>query len=77
MKLWHLTRNDDVMNNEAAVFVVRAPDEESARRIAVEESAKVEIYGSDSTNWLSPDRPCVELTADGPAGVVCMDFYEP
>jgi hypothetical protein len=51
-------------------FVVRARDEEAARRLA---SSKAGDEGPEA--WLAPESStCVELMADGPEGVVMEDY---
>lgn len=65
--------------------VVRAEDEAAARAIAADSGAGDENYWRDpasvvdgrnrSSPWLDPSlSSCTELTADGPPGLLLMDF---
>lgn len=75
MKLWLLKPVDTRTHwnpwfDKAFGFVVRAPDEATARDVAAEES------GDEKPEpWLDKKfTDCVELTADGPAQVILRDF---
>lgn len=83
MKLFKLWR-DDTEYNEACGFVIRARTESEARSIATQNGGaelgrQPPIYENDGPDvWTNPEKShCVELTADGEAGVVMRDFYEP
>ncbi|ACL62364.1 hypothetical protein Mnod_7631 [Methylobacterium nodulans ORS 2060] len=74
MKLWLLTLIDnDALRASAPVvtgFVVRAEDETAARKLAA-----VFAESEGRAAWHDPTvTKCEELTADGPAQVVLLDF---
>lgn len=69
MRLWLLTRYA-TGTDEADGFVVRAPDEGEARRLA---SLRAGDEGSPA--WLLPERStCVELKLEGSRGVLLRSF---
>lgn len=69
MKLFHLAALSPLPDTVIG-FVVRADTELSARRFASEECG-----AEGGFVWLDPAlSTCVELTADGDAGVVMADY---
>lgn len=81
MKLWLLKVNANLddwnvgsdkesycADSDSSAFVLRAPAEEDARRMAAEEAS----FGNLGAKWwLDPHKTaCVEITADGPAEVL-------
>lgn len=84
MRLWHLyfLKSDDAGGyDEHQAFVVRAKSEAEAR-VIVEASinpADASTYhdSAPGLRWLDPNcTACVELTADGDAGIIICDFLE-
>jgi len=68
-------------------FVVRSPDEQTARQLAQEQAAD-ENYTYDFSEgflkgkrisldvWLDPKwTSCEEIFQDGPAEIICRDFH--
>lgn len=59
--------------DKAHGFVVRAPSDEAARRAAQANASDERRAFPDV--WLKPEyATCIELTADGPAEVVLIDY---
>jgi hypothetical protein len=89
MKLWLLRpihiENDDPWEpwyNKAFGFVVRAETEDAARQFAHSEAGdenrgefSMHKTSDTKTPWLDPKySTCLELFADGDAGIVIRDF---
>lgn len=87
MKLWLLRPVEGLPDSgnpwepwydKAFGFVVRAQTESEAREIAHQNSGdeKREANGPSEEPWRQPQfSTCVELTHDGPEGVVICDFH--
>jgi hypothetical protein len=70
MKLWLLEAKGAVDYDEFDAYVIRAEDEEGARKIAAEKPG-----ASGPKKWLNPRRSiCTELTADGEPGLILGSF---
>ena len=70
MKLFILTRTDNVRYDEFDSFVVRAETEQQAREIA---TAADFSWPKVDERWFALTK-CEELTADGPAEVIVGSF---
>ena len=84
MKLWILRPVEDVPYknpwepwfDKMVGAVVLAETEQQARQLAHEAAGDENSELENVNPWLDADySSCVELTADGAAGVVIMDFY--
>ena len=57
-------------------FVVRAENEEDARRLCASEQGDEAGWGREKRPWEDPDlTTCVELTTDGQPEVIIRDFW--
>lgn len=77
MKLWLLTNLKMPGEYDTTqAMVVRAKDEQTARKMAAE---KVDSYTRDERDhWLDPSATsCEQLLARGKPEVIIVDFYEP
>lgn len=78
MRLWHLRGRLDegpwnTLKDNVVGFIVRAEDEEQARRLARDEAG-----GEDGYVWMeSQFSTCTELLAAGDAAVVMADLVRP
>ena len=72
MKLWLVERTDEWDYDQYSGFVIRADSEETARALANEKGGWPGRY----TSWTAPSNiRCVELTADGEAGIILHSFH--
>jgi len=72
MRLWKLEQVEEVYADEMRACIVRAPDEQEARKLAgasaVDEGAEM---------WLDASRvTCQEVTVEGEARMILCDVYE-
>lgn len=75
MSFWLLERRDLVDRNrlQCEAVVVRAPDEETARRVAAEAA-----YEEGADAWESPRRAtCVPVLTEAVAEVILQSLVEP
>lgn len=74
MKIWLLKKTERAQDEYEYLyqgFVIRAPTEESARRIAAEAATHDFHQGA----WLNPEwATCEEVTAEGEVGVILDDY---
>lgn len=70
MKLWILRRKKDRPQYVVCDgFVIRATTEQQARELADWK------HGDEGAIWMKPDEAlCEELTTDGPAMILLVDF---
>ncbi len=74
MKLWHLTRKERPVDDwdMSISFVVRAETEKDARQIAFDNEG---CRWYETNVWKDPEQTlCTELTADGEAEMIIVDF---
>lgn len=69
MKLWVIKRRGETPYDEYAGFVVRAPNEKSAREIARTFNGGVQGDWGTQESWT-----CKELTNDGDEEIILTDF---
>jgi len=72
MRLWKLERKDDAWVDEARACIVRAPDEQEARKLAGT------CAGDEGTAvWMDAGQvTCTEVTRSGEAEVILCDVFE-
>ncbi|MFI9123849.1 hypothetical protein ACIGW0_31410 [Streptomyces bikiniensis] len=83
MALWLVSRTDDTDYDEYSAIVVRAADEETARRIATHGEERASRWHADGVYWepafLGFERDGSNLTVErlgarGPAGLILASF---